>query len=457
MQNLLARPAKIMSEKKPPFNEIPIKVGTKTRTIQVDYLARVEGEGALYIEMENEKIKDVKLKIFEPPRFFEAFMRSRHYLEAPDITSRICGICPIAYQMSAVCAMENALGITLSEEHHALRRLLYCGEWIESHCLHIFMLHIPDFLGYDDAITMSKKYPQIIQDGLFLKKQGNEIVKTLGGREVHPINIRVGGFYKIPDKSNFIKLKEKLLPARDKALATLKWINTLDFPAFDQDYEFIALSHPDEYPMMRGEMVSSKGLHCAVSAFEDHIEEFQVPHSNAYHARLKTSGHYFVGPMARYNLNHDKLSPFAREARDNIGFESYCTNPFRSILIRMLEVLYAFDEAIRIIDETTLPKTPFVDTKTKESIGFGLTEAPRGILYHRYKIDKEGSILDAKIIPPTSQNQATIEKDIAQFVIAHQYLSPEKLTWQCEQAIRNYDPCISCSTHFLKLHYYEPK
>lgn len=216
----------------------------KSRTIKVDYLARVEGEGALYVKVKNSTVVDVKLKVFEPPRFFEAFLRGRRFIEAPDITARICGICPIAYQMSAVHAMEDACGVKVGGPLRALRRLIYCGEWIESHALHIYLLHAPDFLGYADAIQMAKDYPEVVQRGLQLKKVGNDIMTLLGGREVHPINVRVGGFYRAPTKRELALLAERLKWARDAALETVRWTATLPFPEFEQDYEFVALRHP---------------------------------------------------------------------------------------------------------------------------------------------------------------------------------------------------------------------
>lgn len=438
--------------KKPSGKTYPIKAGIKNRTIHVDYLARVEGEGALYIEISNNTVKDVKLKIFEPPRFFEAFMRGRNYLEAPDITSRICGICPVAYQMSAITAIEQGLNMDIPEDIQAYRRLLYCGEWIESHSLHVYMLHAPDLLGFEDAIQMSKDHPDIIKNGLFLKKSGNKIVQVLGGREVHPINVRVGGFYKWPDKASLLKLKDDLIPARDKAYAAIQWLATLNYPNYDKDYEFVALSHPDEYPMARGRLISNKGLDILPSEFDQHIEEFQVSHSNALHSKLKARGNYFLGPMARYNLNRKSLSKTTLQAADSIQFEPFCTNPFRSIIVRSLEILYAFDEAIRILENFSPSSTPYVEPVLGPTVGYGITEAPRGSLYHRYEIDESGKLLDIKIVPPTSQNQSTIENDIREFVEKHYHLSQDKLIWQCEQAIRNYDPCISCATHFLKLH-----
>lgn len=423
----------------------------KTKTIKVDYLARVEGEGALYVKIKENAVTEAKLKIFEPPRFFEAFLRGRDFSEAPDITARICGICPIAYQMSAVHAMEDAFGAKVEGQLRALRRLIYCGEWIESHTLHVYMLHAPDFLGYDDAIQMAKDYPEVVQRGLQLKKIGNEIVTLVGGREIHPINIRVGGFYKAPDKQDLLQLAERLKWARDAALETVRWVAKLPFPEFDQDYEFVSLRHPEEYPFNEGRLVSNKGLDIAVREYETHFAEEHVQHSNALHSVLKARGAYFVGPLARYNLNFDRLSPLAQESAHEAGIGTECRNPFQSIIVRSVEIVYACDEALRIIAAYEPPAQPFIEMTPRAAVGYGCTEAPRGILYHRYRLDEHGAILDAKIVPPTSQNQKTIENDLRNYVPKFLHLPQEKLTWQCEQAIRNYDPCISCATHFLKL------
>jgi coenzyme F420-reducing hydrogenase alpha subunit len=423
----------------------------KSKTLKVDYLSRVEGEGGLYIRLKDSAVVDVKLRIFEPPRFFEAFLRGRTFSEAPDITARICGICPVAYQMSAIHAMENAFGVKVDGRLRALRRLLYCGEWIESHALHVYMLHAPDFLGYPDAIQMAKDYPEAVQRGLRLKKTGNEIVTAIGGREVHPINVRVGGFYKTPSKRDLAPLAEKLKWAHDAALETVRWVGQLPFPEFEQDYLFVALRHPEEYPFNEGRLVSNRGLDISIDKYEENFVEEHVQHSNALHSTLKKQGAYFVGPLARYNLNFDRLSLLAQEAAREAGLAPACRNPFQSIIVRSVEILYACDEALRIINQYEAPEAPAVEVRPRAGTGYGCTEAPRGILYHRYRVSDQGLIVDAKIVPPTSQNQKTIEQDLWDFIPKYLSLPQEKLVWQCEQAIRNYDPCISCATHFLRV------
>jgi sulfhydrogenase subunit alpha len=424
----------------------------KSRTIKVDYLARVEGDGALYVRIRDGRVADVKFKIWEPPRLFEAFLRGRNYSEAPDITARICGICPIAYQMSSAHAMETAFGVKVDPQVRALRRLIYCGEWIESHVLHVFLLHAPDFLGYQDAIQMAADHPEIATRGLQLKKLGNEIMTVIGGREIHPINLCVGGFYKVPSKKDLLPLVEKLKWARDASLETVRWTATLPFPDFEQDYEFVALRHPDEYGITEGRLASNKGLDIAISEFEEHSVEEHVPYTNALHSRLKERGAYFAGPLARYNVNFDKLPPIAQQVARDAGLGPVCLNPFKSIIVRMVETVFACDEAIRIIEQYEMPDKPRVEIKPRAATGHGCTEAPRGILYHRYRVDAQGVIQEAKIVPPTAQNQKSIESDLWRFVPKYIDLPTDKLQWQCEQAIRNYDPCISCATHFRTLH-----
>ncbi|GCE30116.1 Ni/Fe hydrogenase subunit alpha [Dictyobacter alpinus] len=424
----------------------------QNKNIIVDYLARVEGEGSLSIKIKDGVVHDVKLKIIEPPRFFEALLRGRAFTEAPDITARICGICPIAYQMSAVHAMEDACGIHVEGQLRALRRLLYCGEWIESHTLHVYMLHAPDFLGYASAWQMAQDYPDIVKRGLQMKKAGNAVLDFLGGRAVHPVNVRVGGFYKLPEPREFEPLAAQLRLGKAMALETVRWVAQLPFPDFQRDYEFVALSHPTEYAMNEGRLLSNKGLNIAVQAYDDYFVEEQVPYSTALYSHIKGRGAYFTGPMARYNLNFERLSPLAQQTALSAGLQRVCTNPFKSIIVRSIEILYAFDEALRIIEHYRMPEQVALPVQPRAATGYACTEAPRGTLYHRYTIKEDGLIGDARIVPPTSQNQKSIEQDLGYYVAQILHLPDKELTWKCEQAIRNYDPCISCATHFLTVH-----
>jgi len=425
------------------------------RTIAVDYLARVEGEGALKVRIQDDRVEDVQLKIFEPPRFFEAFLRGRSYLEAPDITARICGICPVAYQMSSCHAMERALGMTVAGPVRDLRRLLYCGEWIESHVLHIYLLHAPDFLGYQDAIQMAGDHPEAVKKALELKKVGNSLMTLLGGREIHPINVRIGGFYRAPTVAELRAFRPELERALPLAEETVRFAAGLDFPDIEEDYEFVALRHDHEYPMNEGHVVSSRGVKVTNDRWEDEFEEVQAPYSNALQSVHKGKGSYLVGPLSRYALNRDHLTPRADRLARSVGLPDIVRNPYKSIIVRALETVYAIEEAMRIIDQYHRPEHSFVEPPpvTTTVTGSATTEAPRGILYHRYRIAPGGIIEDARIVAPTSQNQKRIEDDLRHLVERSLKLDEVTLTDACERAIRNHDPCISCATHFLKMDY----
>jgi sulfhydrogenase subunit alpha len=423
-----------------------------TRTIRVDALARVEGEGAMFVRIDGGTVADVELRIYEPPRFFEAFLRGRAFTEVPDITARICGICPVAYQTSSVRAMEDACGIAIDDGPiRDLRRLLYCGEWLESHALHVHMLHAPDFLGYDSAIAMAADHRAVVERGLLIKKAGNTLMEAVGGRAVHPVNVRVGGFYRAPAPADLRPVAELLERARAAALETVRWTAGLPFPDVELAHELVALSVPGEYPIDRGRIVSSAGLDISPREFDDVFEEHPVTHSNALHARVRARGSYLTGPLARFNLAFASLSPVAREAALEAGVGPRCRNPFQSIVVRSVEMLYACDEALRIIGSYVPPDPPAIEVVPRRAVGCGASEAPRGMCWHRYEIDDDGIILDARIVPPTSQNQLAIEQDLRTVVERHVALGDDQLRHRCEQAIRNHDPCISCATHFLTL------
>ncbi len=422
-----------------------------SRTIRVEAIARVEGEGALDLQVRDGRVTRAHLDIFEPPRLFEALLRGRGFAEAPDITARICGICPVAYQMSAVHAMEDALGVTVSGQLRALRRMLYCGEWIESHALHVVMLHAPDFLGYPDAIEMAREHGEAVRRGLALKKVGNALMRLLGGREIHPVNVRVGGFYRAPGRGELAAMADDLARGRDLAVETARWVAKFPFPEFERDYEFVALRHPEDYPFNEGRIVSNRGLDIEAREFDAEFEERHVARSTALQSVLKRRGSYLVGPLARYSLNFDRFPPELQALARECGLGPQCRNPFRSIVVRAIEVVYACEEARRLIAAYEEPEAPSVALAPRAGVGHACTEAPRGILYHTYTLAEDGSIRTARIVPPTSQNQLSIEEDIRDVASAALDLADDALRDRCEQAIRNYDPCISCSCHFLRL------
>jgi coenzyme F420-reducing hydrogenase alpha subunit len=420
--------------------------------ISVPALARVEGEGGLEIVVSDGQVTGARLDIYEPPRFFEAMLRGRQYTEPPDITARICGICPVAYQMSACQAIEDACGVTPPEPIRALRRLLYCGEWIESHALHVYLLHAPDFLGYPSGIDLARDHPDIVTRGLRLKKAGNHVMEVVGGRSVHPVNVKVGGFYRAPTAAELNRLVPELEQARQDATDTLTWVAGFDFPEFERDYEFVSLRHPRQYPITEGRITSTGGLDITPDEYDAHFTEFQVEHSTALHSMLDGRT-YLTGPLARYSLNFDRLPRHVQDKAREAGLGETCVNPFQSIVVRAVELLFACDEALRLIAGYERPAPPAIDVapRGEHATGYGASEAPRGMLYHRYKITGDGSITDAKIVPPTSQNQRAIEEDLKDFATSRLDMELERLTRECEQAVRNHDPCISCAAHFLDL------
>lgn len=426
----------------------------RTLEIHVPTLTRVEGEGAMHVVVRGDTVERVELEIYEPPRFFEAFLRGRDRAEPVDITARICGICPVAYQMSAAHAIESLSGVHPGGAIRDLRRLLYCGEWIESHVLHMAFLHAPDFVGVDSGIDIARLHPELLTEVLHLKQTGNRIMEVVGGRPIHPINVRLGGFYRAPGNADLAGLAPDLERARAGALSLIEWVAGFDFPEIDPDartpVEYVSLRHGSEYPLTEGRMVSDRGLDVSVEEFGARIREFHVERSTALHASLGDGRRYVTGPLARWMNNADVVPDPIRSVADRIGVGAVETNPFRSILVRGLETLWALDEARRIVETYDRPDPPSIEVPLVAGVGHGCTEAPRGSLYHRYAVGADGRITDAVIVPPTAQNQTAIEADLFDFVAGHLDLDDDALRHHCEQVIRNHDPCISCATHFLR-------
>jgi coenzyme F420-reducing hydrogenase alpha subunit len=427
------------------------------RTIRVEALARVEGEGALLLEMKDGRCEAARLEIYEPPRFFEAFLRGRDFREVPDLTARICGICPVAYQMGACHALEKAIGISrqIDPPIRALRNVIYCGEWIASHVLHMFMLHLPDYLGYESVLTMAADHGGVVKQALRLKKLGNALVALVAGRAVHPVGVCVGGFHRAPDAAPAVALGAESLVAAEEMAGLVEFLaEKLTFPSLDADYEFVALCPNNEYPMNLGPIRSNKGLKVEQEEFASVIEERQVPHSTALQAMVRGRGAYMVGPLARLNLNAERLHPRAGQVLSSvcahIGQELPWRNNYLSILARGIETVHALALAGDILSSYQPPARSAVPVEPREGIGAHATEAPRGICWHQYRTKADGSIQSARIIPPTSQNQACIEDDLRELAPSLSALTDEEAALRCEHLIRNYDPCISCSVHFLK-------
>lgn len=420
------------------------------RHFNVGQLTRVEGEGSLTLRVRDGAVVQAHLGIFEAPRYFERLVVGRTPDEVIDIVARICGICPVAYQMSAVHAFEALFGVTVDPQIRALRRLFYCGEWIESHALHIYLLHAPDFLGYPSAIELARDHRGLVEQALKLKRTGNALVARLGARPIHPLTVRVGGFSRVPTRSELQALRPALDEALAIAQATVDLVSGLNAPDFKREPRLVALRHPHEYPMNEGRIVSTDGLDIAIGSWRDAFAEDQVAWSNALQARTSAGEVYQLGPASRVTLNAARLHPLAAEALRRSGLaEQIRVNPYWSIAARAVELVHATAEARDIIDSYVPPVRPFVPWQPRAGAAGWATEAPRGLLFHHYEIDERGLVASAQIVPPTSQNQAAIEADLTTFAPSVLDLPHAEATLRLEQLIRSYDPCISCATHFL--------
>lgn len=424
---------------------------TKKIRIDVPALTRVEGEGALHLSIDNGKIETLQLEIFEPPRYFEKFLEGRPPQEVIDAVARICGICPVAYQISAAQAIEQAFDIKLTPWSEAMRRVFYCGEWIQSHALHIHMLAAPDFLGFDTVLQMSEKYPDIVRRGIQLQGVGNALISLFGARSVHPVGIRPGGFFKTPENDAVEAMIARLEEALPLAKALVQWSASLPLPDDAQDFTSAALHEPDRYAINHGKILTSSGLSFEISDYEQHFSEHHEPHSTALYSLLHNEP-YLVGPLARINLNFEQLPADIQETARTTGIQFPSRNMFHSIVARAIEIHYAIFEAHQLLTagmdaEQTDPKL-----EPDATTAFGCSEAPRGTLWHKYEFTAEGVVRSAKIVPPTSQNQSRIEEDLHNALTAIGLdQSADTLRRHSEMVIRNYDPCISCATHFLKL------
>jgi sulfhydrogenase subunit alpha len=420
---------------------------------RVDYLTRVEGEGKLLLRVRDGEVIEARLKIFEAPRYFERLVVGRTGDEVLDIVARICGICPIAYQMSAVHAFEDLYRVQVPPEIHALRRVLYCGEWIQSHALHIYLLHAPDFLGYPSALAMAADHKALVEQGLALKKTGNALIALLGGRSVHPVSVRVGGFSRVPKPAELDGIRRALDEAVEASKRTVELVASWNPPALEHPQPLVALKHPSEYPYNAGRIVSTDGLDIEPGAGGNAFAEQQVEGTNALHARTHDGAVYLLGPTARIVLCADQLHPEAALALAQTGLaDAIRVNIHRSIVARAVELLHACAEARDLLDAYRRPAAPGVEYTPRPGVAAWSTEAPRGLLHHRYEVDEQGHVTKAQIVPPTSQNQGAIEADLAAFAPGVLDLPHAEATRQMEQLIRAYDPCISCATHFLELH-----
>jgi sulfhydrogenase subunit alpha len=420
-------------------------------SIHVPVLARVEGEGALDLRIDNGDIAELRLRIFEPPRFFEKFLEGHHYTEIPDMVARICGICPVAYQVTAAQALEKLFGVKLSRWARDMRRVFYCGEWIQSHSLHIHLLAAPDFFGCNSAIELARVDPEAVRRGLRIQALGNELMDLFGARSVHPVGIRVGGFHAAPSLARIKETRERLRAALPEAEAMIRWAARIQLPPDDQAFISVALRHPADYAIEAGAIAASDGLLIEAEYYDAHFAEQHETHSTALFSTYRQRP-YLVGPLARLNLNHDLLPDGIKALLVETGFTLPSRNIFHSLLARAVEILLALQEASRLLDDYSIPDSPWVPVTPRAGVATGCTEAPRGLLWHRYEMDADGRVINARIVPPTSQNQGRIEEDLRLSLMNFGLDQPDDaLRLHCEKVIRNYDPCISCATHFLRM------
>ncbi|RMH80966.1 MAG: Ni/Fe hydrogenase subunit alpha [Acidobacteria bacterium] len=415
--------------------------------VNIEALTRVEGEGGLEVRLKDGRVEELKLRIYEPPRFIEGILRGKPYHVIPDITSRICGICPVAYQMSGVLAIEDAFGVQVPEDIERIRRLMYCGEWIQSHALHVFFLHLPDFYRVPSVIELSKMDRELVLAGMDIKRAGSLIIQLLGGRTSHPVSLQAGGFSGLPETLE--GLKEDLEEALEKSLWASKRLKPLNFPSFELELPYLSLVE-EEYPVM-GRELHFEGKTIRAEEFKEHFMETEVAYSNAKHGLTRKGKAYLVGPLARFNNAYEKLSPMALDLARELGLEPPMNNPYKSLLVRMVEVVHALERAINLVENYTKPERTKVDFLPREGEGYGATEAPRGVLWHHYRFSPEGKITYADIVPPTSQNQRAMELSLIRFIESLDELTERKILEGAEPMIRNFDPCISCATHFLKV------
>ncbi len=404
----------------------------------------MEGLGRLFIHTEGEEIKDVRLEIFEPPRFFERLLKGKKPNQVIDIVARICGLCPVAYQLTAVEAFESIFEVKVPRHIRELRRALYCGEWVSSHSAHIFFLHLPDFYGRESFLELMKEKRELLEAGLQLRKAGNSIIELLGGRHIHPVNIRVGGFYRIPPApriENTLAEIESALPIAEDVLDLLLGI---DYPEVEKERVFISLGNYEKYPITEGNIVSSEGMSIEKHEYEEHFVEYQLPRSTALYSRLKDGRVYEVGALARVYNNFARLP---QDLKEKVEGTLPTRNPFKSIIARTVEVIYALREAKHILEKFEGGES-HAEYSVREGEGVGITEAPRGILYHRYRVNSKGEVVFANIVPPTSQNQRAMEEDV---FLGLKTLKEGDIRVLAERLVRNFDPCISCASHFLEV------
>jgi coenzyme F420-reducing hydrogenase alpha subunit len=424
------------------------------KRIDIHHVTRVEGHGNIVVEVENGKMKECRFDVVETPRFFEAMLRGRPYLEASHITSRICGICATGHATASLRASEAALDVELSEQTKLLRKLVFHGEILDSHVLHAYMLVAPDFLGVGSVIPLATSHRDVVLRALKMKKLAGDLCAAISGRHTHPIAMTVGGFTHFPTAAELNDLRQRLVDSRADVNATVDLFATLPWPKFERDTEYISLSKPDEYAFIDGEIKSSDGVSLPATRYTEVTNEYLVQHSSAKLTRHKRDT-YMVGAIARFNNNYDQLHPRAKAAAKKLGIQPKITNPYLNTAAQVVEIVHCTEDAIRIIDELLArgikPEKPAPTHPKKDARGVGVCEVPRGMLIHCYEIQADGNMSGADCIIPTNQNIANLEADMRSLVPQILDKPVEAMQLDLEMLVRAYDPCISCSVHVLKL------
>ena len=427
---------------------------SRKTNINVGYIARVEGQGELDIRVEDGVVRHARFAVFEPPKFYESWLVGRSCSELHELTSRICGICPIPHQITALRSVEDAEGIEVSDQTRDLRKLLMYSNHIMSHTLSVYILSAPDFLGYESIIPMVGKHLDLIKRALKMKKTGNDISELIGGRAVHPVSAIVKGFTSIPTEAELEATKRRLQEIKNDAYETIKLTSQLPFPDFERDCEHLAISDPKEYALNEGKLNSNRGFMVDEKEYRNYVSEGQLDYSWTKISTVKGRDSFLSGPLARVNLNFKQLTDETKKAAEEAGFKPPCYNPFKSIIARALEIYNAITDSIAIIDRL---KPDPNDAVIEESFtkrageGFAITEAPRGLLYHNYKMDEKGIVQKADIVTPTAHNARNIERDLETLLPEVKGLPLEEATLKCEMLVRSYDPCISCSVHVTRI------
>jgi sulfhydrogenase subunit alpha len=423
--------------------------------VNVHHLTRVEGHGNIVVDVKNGELVKCDLEIVEAPRFFEAMLRGRPYYEASHITSRICGICSVGHATASLRATENALGVEVSEQTQLLRKLLFHGEIIDSHVLHVYMLVAPDFFGVGSVLPLASSHPEVVKRALRIKKLSGDLCATIAGRHTHPVAMTVGGFTHLPTKRELQALKERLIAARDDMDETIALLKTLPWPKFERETEYVSLKKDDEYAYIDGVVATTDGFTYPLPDYRQVTNEHCVPHSTAKHTKHNRDS-YMVGALARFNNNYDQLHPRAKAAAEELGMKPLVTNSFLNSAAQAIEMVHCVEDGIRIIDELLdrgIKKEHSYEFQGKGGEGVGSCDVPRGILFHNYAIDNDGIVQNANCVIPTGQNYANMEADMRALVPQILDRPEEEITHTMEMLIRAYDPCISCSAHFLNVEF----